>query len=100
MKELADWFPVRGKQAKRYYRYDYSKNNHTELQSPEWKQLRERVIAHYRVCQLCGLGQHHRLQVHHRYYFRPPHQIWDYELEDLSLLCEDCHERVHHPVRT
>lgn len=80
-KELAEWF-VRWMDARRDYK--------SYLQSPEWKTrataAKER--AGYR-CQLCNRSSKQvTLNVHHRTYAHLGNETPD----DLTVLCEDCHE--------
>lgn len=61
------------------------------LQSEYWQDLRNQALdrAGYR-CQLCN--ERKGLQVHHRSYER---RGLPGELQDLTVLCGDCHEAVH-----
>ena len=63
------------------------------LRSSQWKQIRVLVVERDKVCQIClkkyGPGFH----VHHITY---DHIFREREyLEDLQLLCEDCHNALH-----
>lgn len=62
------------------------------LKSEYWRDVR-RVALHRagERCQLCNARD--RLQVHHRCYTR---RGLPGELEDLIVLCADCHGRFHH----
>lgn len=65
-------------------------NYRVYLQSDEWQELREMALerAGYR-CQICSSTD--GLQVHHRTY----ENIFEEDEEDLTVLCEDCHELFH-----
>jgi len=60
------------------------------LKSPLWKDIRARAIKHYgEVCGKCG---QYGNDVHHLTYDR----VGGEELiEDLQVLCRDCHEAIH-----
>ena len=59
------------------------------LDSPRWKQLRERVLDRDRgLCQCCLL--YPATQVHHRSY---PEGQWDVPCWELAAICDDCHKR-------
>lgn len=60
------------------------------LESDEWQAIREQIIAKFGGrCQLCNSP--YNLEVHHRTYIRFGHE----QLEDLTLLCDGCHETFH-----
>jgi len=59
------------------------------LDSPRWKQQRERVLDRdLGLCQCCLL--YPATQVHHTEY---PDGQWDVPLWTLRAVCDDCHER-------
>ncbi len=64
---------------------------HEYLQSESWKFLtkRKRVEAGYK-CQLCNSNKA-KLNVHHRTY----DNIYHEKLDDLIVLCENCHKKFH-----
>ena len=61
------------------------------LQTPEWSEKREKALrrAEHR-CQICNSSGF--LHVHHRTY----ENRGDERLEDLAVLCEDCHKLYHY----
>lgn len=76
--------------------YNYLKNNHMTyqqyLQSDHWKDVRSRFWASklcHNKCESCGATRN--LQVHHRSYTR----LGNERLNDLMLLCGDCHWGTH-----
>lgn len=63
----------------------------TYLKSDDWKTLRNAKLAKRRgKCQLCGHVSFSN-DVHHVVYRR----IWDVRLNDLRVLCRECHDWVH-----
>lgn len=67
------------------------------LETPHWKRLRAAMILVNRSrCQLCispeaAWGYEHRIHVHHLTYKNRGAE----QFEDLMLLCDDCHTKVH-----
>jgi 5-methylcytosine-specific restriction endonuclease McrA len=62
------------------------------LQSPHWHDVRKRFWNSKLcdgTCEVCGGTE--RLQVHHNTYKR----IGNERLNDLVLLCDDCHKEAH-----
>lgn len=61
-----------------------------KLKDPRWQQMRLRVFERDGwCCQSCNATQY-TLVVHHRYYLKG-HEPWDYPIDALITLCEDCH---------
>jgi 5-methylcytosine-specific restriction endonuclease McrA len=63
------------------------------LKHPLWQRKRLEVLnSKDWTCEACGSVEK-CLHVHHKKYVygRNP---WEYELKDLSVLCEDCHAEV------
>jgi len=60
------------------------------LQTEHWKNIRKKVLAKARYkCQLCN--NKNNLHVHHNTYENRGNE----RLEDLIVLCEDCHTKFH-----
>jgi hypothetical protein len=61
---------------------------------PEWQEKRLRIMerAGFR-CELCSCKDK-TLHVHHSHYVRG-RKPWEYEDNELSCICEDCHESRH-----
>ena len=61
------------------------------LASEHWKKLRARKISESgKICFYCKSS--HCIQVHHMKY----RSSWeDAELEDLVVVCKDCHRKIH-----
>lgn len=78
------------------------KNNKTYdelLTKQEWYDFRKKVIydkGGY-VCEFCK--KKHNLQVHHKLYYKKPDkekiEPWLYNMDEVLLLCDDCHKSVH-----
>jgi len=45
------------------------------------------------ACQLCGETEA-TLNVHHKEYFKG-HEPWEYEVDQLTCVCQPCHESLH-----
>lgn len=71
------------------------------LQCEEWKQFVKKVNEHYKnQCQKCHNKE--RLEVHHpKYYHKhnyrdiPAKLPWEYDIDEVMLLCHECHEIEH-----
>jgi len=74
----------------RYSRHEYR----TEyLQSPEWKEKRERIMNRDPACTICRTVKSR--DVHHLTYDNVPFELD----EDLVAVCRECHTRIHaHPM--
>jgi len=60
------------------------------LQSSKWQEVRNVALRHYgKTCNKCG---DYATDVHHLYY---PDVKGEEEMEDLEVLCRDCHEAIH-----
>lgn len=81
------WMPRRG--------FVVTKKTYTQkLLDPRWQRKRlEKLQAEDFTCELCGDSES-TLHVHHKGYFvgRDP---WDYEKNQLAVLCNACHEAQH-----
>ena len=65
-----------------------------KLQDPRWQKLRLKAMeAANFSCEICGNNET-TLNVHHKEYFKW-HEPYDYNIGQLSVLCEDCHELQH-----
>lgn len=77
------------------------KTYNEKLKRPEWRAFRDAYEERIKrdvfggddaKCMACGSSG--PFQVHHLRYYRG-WEPWEYEDEDLSLLCGPCHERIH-----
>ncbi|MES2586979.1 MAG: hypothetical protein V4536_08680 [Pseudomonadota bacterium] len=65
-----------------------------KLRDPRWQKKRLEVMQNNDfACEKCGDSEN-TLNVHHKYYFKG-REPWEYEAEQLALLCENCHEEMH-----
>ena len=64
------------------------------LKDPRWQKRRLEALqaAGFR-CQKCPASDK-TLHVHHLFYV-PGRMPWEYELEDLLVVCDDCHAKGH-----
>jgi len=64
-----------------------------ELRLPQWGAFRKSVFEKRgEKCELCGSAG--KLEVHHKRYYKA-HHPWEYEIEDVMVLCPRCHEEQH-----
>jgi 5-methylcytosine-specific restriction endonuclease McrA len=60
------------------------------LKSKEWFDIRESLFTlRGKKCEKCGSKQ--SIQVHHIHY----KNIFKEQLEDLMVVCKDCHKKIH-----
>jgi hypothetical protein len=63
------------------------------LRDPRWQRLRLEVFQRDDFsCQICG-DKETSLQVHHHFYLKGRNP-WDYGHDQLTTLCEPCHEKT------
>ena len=63
------------------------------LEDKRWKEFRLKVMSERGSrCECCG-GTH-ILQIHHTFYIRGK-MPWEYEINDMRVLCKKCHQRIH-----
>lgn len=71
-----------------------SKTYWEKLQDPRWQQKRLEAMQNKDFqCELCKTNEV-TLNVHHKEYFRG-YEPWEYDNNQLSVLCKSCHETVH-----
>jgi hypothetical protein len=64
------------------------------LRDPRWQRKRlEALEAAQWMCSIC-YSKIKTLNVHHRFY-RHGAKPWEYERDELEVLCEGCHELAH-----
>jgi HNH endonuclease len=65
-----------------------------KLKDPRWqkKRLESLELADW-SCEVCGDGRS-TLHVHHKQYFKG-RDPWEYDPDQLAVLCESCHESLH-----
>jgi hypothetical protein len=68
-----------------------------KLQDPRWQKKRlETMEAKEFCCELCGDSES-TLNVHHKEYFKD-HEPWEYTTDQLTVLCEKCHQNLHSKI--
>jgi hypothetical protein len=69
-----------------------------QLQTEEWKSFARGVRASYEnACAVCRRSDT-QTQVHHIFY-DPSLKLWEYQSDDVMLLCTDCHKAFHEQLR-
>lgn len=70
------------------------KTYYEKLKDPKWQKKRLEAMQRKEFCcELCGDNET-TLNVHHKEYFKN-YEPWEYELDQLAVLCESCHESYH-----
>lgn len=65
-----------------------------QLQDPRWKDFCRRFRdSRGNACQYCKLTNA-PLEVHHKFYLLG-RQAWEYEFNDMILVCKRCHRGLH-----
>ena len=65
-----------------------------KLKDPRWQRKRlDAMQAAEVACQRCMDGES-TLHVHHKQYFKG-REPWEYDIGQLAVLCESCHESQH-----
>ena len=65
-----------------------------KLKDPRWQRKRlEALEASEWKCQIC-YDEESTLHVHHKQYFKE-REPWEYDIDQLAVLCESCHEVQH-----
>lgn len=76
--------------------YGDSRTNYDDyIKSPQWRQIRAMMLNKYGKCQLCSSTSN--LEVHHNSYEHVGEE--KNHLEDLVVLCHDCHTLFHSQKR-
>lgn len=66
------------------------------LEDERWKEFRLKVMSERgNKCECCG-GTH-ILQIHHTFYISGK-MPWEYEINDMRVLCKKCHQRIHNII--
>lgn len=69
------------------------------LQRPEWQKKRlERLEIAGWECENCG-SKENQLHVHHKQYFKG-RKPWEYENDQLEVLCHECHDLNHAAIQS
>ena len=71
------------------------KNFLAKYKDVRWQKLRLQILERDQwKCVICGCEDSH-LNVHHPVYHPNADGPWDYEIEHLITLCDECHEYEH-----
>ena len=66
----------------------------SQYKHPSWQKKRlEALELHGFECENCG-DKETTLHVHHRKYIKG-RKVWEYDADELEVLCEPCHEEAH-----
>lgn len=66
------------------------------LKDKRWKEFRLKVMSERgNKCECCG-GTH-ILQIHHTFYISGK-MPWEYNINDMRVLCRTCHQRIHNII--
>ena len=67
------------------------------LEDERWKEFRLKVMSERgNKCECCG-GTH-ILQIHHTFYISGK-MPWEYDINDMRVLCKKCHQRIHNIIQ-
>lgn len=70
------------------------KSYYEKLRDPRWQQMRLKIMERDGfACQSCG-DKSSSLNVHHCVPYKKGADPWDYDLWDLTTLCEKCHNKI------
>ena len=66
------------------------------LEDKRWKEFRLKVLSERgNKCECCGGTD--ILQIHHTFYISGK-MPWEYDINDMRVLCQKCHQRIHHLI--
>ena len=66
------------------------------LKDKRWKEFRLKVMSERGSrCECCGGTD--ILQIHHTFYISGK-MPWEYDINDMRVLCQKCHQRIHHLI--
>ena len=67
------------------------------LEDKRWKEFRLKVLSERgNKCECCGGTD--VLQIHHTFYIRGK-MPWEYDINDMRVLCRTCHQRIHNIIQ-
>lgn len=67
------------------------------LEDKRWKEFRLKVLSERgNKCECCGGTD--ILQIHHTFYIRGK-MPWEYDINDMRVLCRTCHQRIHNIIQ-
>lgn len=66
------------------------------LKDERWKEFRLKVMSERgSKCECCGGTD--ILQIHHTFYVSGK-MPWEYDIDDMRVLCRTCHQKIHHLI--
>ena len=69
-------------------------NYKDQIKDPRWQKKRLEILELYGFqCTNCQTKET-SLHVHH-FKYKTNHKIWEYNEDELTVLCEDCHKTLH-----
>lgn len=90
-KTISDVYARRVLDKKKFVAYD------KQLKDPRWIAFRDFVLTvRGHKCEICKSSQN--LQVHHIVY-RKQTKAWEYNVNEMMVLCRDCHANIHDKPR-
>ena len=67
------------------------------LEDKRWKEFRLKVLSERgNKCECCGGTD--ILQIHHTFYISGK-MPWEYNIDDMRVLCKKCHQRIHNIIQ-
>ena len=67
------------------------------LEDKRWKEFRLKVLSERgNKCECCGGTD--VLQIHHTFYISGK-MPWEYDINDMRVLCRTCHQRIHNIIQ-
>lgn len=67
------------------------------LEDKRWKEFRLKVLSERgNKCECCGGTD--VLQIHHTFYMSGK-MPWEYDIDDMRVLCRTCHQRIHNIIQ-
>ena len=67
------------------------------LEDRRWKEFRLKVMSERGSrCECCGGTD--ILQIHHTFYISGK-MPWEYDINDMRVLCKECHQRIHNIIQ-
>ena len=71
-----------------------------KLRDPRWQKMRLQVFERdHWSCRICETKET-SLHAHHPHYHPDAEGPWDYDIDTIITLCEDCHENEHANLAT
>lgn len=71
------------------------------LKNPKWQKKRLEILSRDNFsCVVCGNGIDTDTQVHvHHLSYRKDCMPWEYDINDMRVLCRTCHQRIHNIIQ-